>query len=501
MKRLFYLLIILISFCSCSQKDAHQNNKVIIAGKVLKPSPDIFKINFSVNRIGIGNERFSKELENDGSFKISFESEIPTDVWLAYGMNILILTHPGDSIYIEFNGDKQEREDILKTIKFRGDDSTINKEAAIFQLMYFTNETYTNWERKENAIKEYDELKYKLFADSLRNEEANIINSFIEGNNPSGEVKGWARTFLDANYYNNLLGYPIKHRIVNKLARKDWNLPITYFDFITDKFTIENFSLISGYAISSFVNSFQVYVTEKIWYDNNIFFSTKDAFKQYPEKWDSLTFFGIIKHTSDPLLRQMILTEMLRLGLEQSDIRMFNRYEDEIGRLIVEPYLKEPLFKLYNQTLESLDKPELASTSILHKLSGTSLKSEIDSIISVNKGKVIYMDCWATWCGPCMAEMPNSKSLMEEYKFKDIAFVFICLDSEEKNWKSVISKYSLAGQHIFLSKKQSNDFREIFGINGIPHYILFNKKGDIFENMTLPPLFVKEKIDKLLSEK
>jgi thiol-disulfide isomerase/thioredoxin len=111
------------------------------------------------------------------------------------------------------------------------------------------------------------------------------------------------------------------------------------------------------------------------------------------------------------------------------------------------------------------------------------------------------MDCWATWCGPCVAEMPNSKLLMEEYKYKDVVFVFICLDSEEKNWKSVISKYSLPGQHFFLSKKQSNDFREVFGINGIPHYILFNKKGAIFENMTLPPGFVKEKIDKLLSEK
>jgi thiol-disulfide isomerase/thioredoxin len=501
MRNLFYLSIIFIIFCCCSQKVVHQNNKVIIAGKVLKPSPDIFKVNFSVNRIGIGQESFSKVLENDGSFKISFESEIPTDVWLAYGMNILILTHPGDSIYIEFNGDKQEREDILKTIKFRGDDSTINKEAAIFQLMYFTNETYTNWERKENAIKKYDELKYKLFADSLRNEEANIINSFIEGNNPSGEVKGWAQTFLDVNYYNNLLGYPIKHSILNKLVTENWNVPITYFDFIKDKFSIENLSLISGYAISTFVNSYQLYVIEKIRNDNKLFYNSNDSVIRYPEKSDSLRFFGTIRYTNDTLLRQMELTEILRQELQRSDIRMFQTYEDEIERIIVEPYLKVPLFRLYQQTLKSLDNPELASTSILHKLSGTSLKSEIDSIISVNKGKVIYMDCWATWCGPCVAEMPNSKSLMEEYKFKDIAFVFICLDSEEKNWKSVISKYSLAGQHLFLSKKQSNDFREAFGINGIPHYILYNKNGVIFENKTLPPGSVREKIDKLLREK
>jgi len=168
--------------------------------------------------------------------------------------------------------------------------------------------------------------------------------------------------------------------------------------------------------------------------------------------------------------------------------------------LIIQPYLKVPLLNLYHKTLGNLDKPELASSSILNKLNDSSIKSDIDRIISSNRGKVIYLDCWATWCGPCIAEMPNSKLLMDEYKTKNVAFVFICLDSDEKSWKAVISKYSLMGQHFFLNKEQSSDFRKVFGINGIPHYILIHKTGAIAENRTLGPSMIKEKIDKLLVE-
>jgi thiol-disulfide isomerase/thioredoxin len=197
----------------------------------------------------------------------------------------------------------------------------------------------------------------------------------------------------------------------------------------------------------------------------------------------------------------MVLAEELYQDLEQSNIRAFEKYKSTIESYIVAPYLKEPLFDLYNQTLKRLDNPMIASESVLHKLSGTSIKSEIDKIIANNKEKVIYIDCWATWCGPCISEFPNSKKLLTEYKNKNIVFIFICLNSEEINWKSVISKYSLAGQHYFLSKNQSSDFRDVFGIKGIPHYILFDKKGNISENGTASPSFIKDKLDKLLAEK
>ena len=501
MRKVLNLLIILL-LVSCSTKDSDLKlKKVIIAGKVLNPDPTIFKIDFSVCHIGIGRERISSFIDDTGYFKVSFDSYVPTEVWLLCKTNFLILTHPGDSIYVEFDGAKEERSDILKTVKFSGNSTNLNYEAAIFQSMYYSSNIYSDFDKKEQAIKDYDEVRYKHFRDSLKSEEENLLNSFIKQYKPSYETRNWAKIFLDIDYYRDLVEYPELHRIENNLKSKDWNVPITYYDFLKNQFSIKNSNLISGYSLESYANSYQLYLFEKIKIENKQFFTSTDTVRKYPEKLDSLMIFGTIKYTGDPILRQMVLTEMLRQRLEQSEIRMFNKYASTIEGLITEPYLKEPLFNLYRQTLTGLNNPKIASDAILNKLMGTSIKTTIDSIISVNKGKVIYMDCWATWCGPCIAEMPNSKKLMERYKAKDVAFIFICLDSEERNWKFILSKYSLSGQHFLLSKNQSSDFREAFDIKGVPHYILFDKKGDISENGASSPGFIKDKIDKLLTEK
>jgi thiol-disulfide isomerase/thioredoxin len=500
-KILFLFIVLMIGSCSI-KKNELELKKVIITGKVLNFNPDNLNINLSVNRIGIRQAPLIAKIDSNGFFKTSFESYIPTDVWLMYKTNFLILTHPGDSIYIEFDGGKEERPDILDQIKFKGNNSKQNQEASIFQLMYFSSNLYTDWDRKNRAVKDYNEIGYKSFMDSLHNEGIKILKRFEKETSPSEETKNWARIFLDVECDRDLLQYPIEHRNANRLKRDEWSVPLTYFNFLENRFTIDRSTLLNAYSLSAFVNAYNaLYIFELIKEENNQFFNSSGSINKHPEKTDSIIFFGTIKNTPDPLLRQMVLTEMLGQRLQRSDIIMFEKYENEIWKYIKEPYLKEPLLNLYNQTKMSLNKPKLASDAVFKKLDGTTIKSSIDSIIRINSGKVIYMDCWATWCGPCIAEMPNSKKLIEEFKEKEVAFVFICIESEENLWKSILVKSEIGGQHLLLSKNQSSDFRSVFGINGIPHYILFDKKGVINEINASPPMTCKDKIYQLLNEK
>lgn len=125
----------------------------------------------------------------------------------------------------------------------------------------------------------------------------------------------------------------------------------------------------------------------------------------------------------------------------------------------------------------------------------------IDSILKINTGKIIYIDCWATWCGPCKAEMPNSKKLMTELKNESVAFVYLCLKSQEKIWKENLSQLEIGGQHYLLNTEQSNTLYKAFDIQGIPFYILLNKNGQIVEKGShLRPDVTKEKIEVLLNE-
>jgi thiol-disulfide isomerase/thioredoxin len=501
MRTIIALLLSLFIVSCSSNKEVLFSKRVIIAGKVYNQDPMNYKIDFSINRVGFGQERISPTLDKDGEFKIIFESYVPLDVWLLDKMNFLILTHPGDSIYLEFDGSKEERTDILKTVKFSGDASRLNTEAAAFQSMYFASNFYMNYDLKRKSVEKLNEVKYRIFRDSIRIEEQNLFKKFILDYSPLDETKKWANTLLDVDYYKDLVAYPDFHRMANNLKRQDWGIPITYYDFLVDHFPFNDSVLISSYSLQSFVNFFPAYLLERLRDENKQLFNLKDYFKNHPTAMDSLRFYSVVRYTKDPLLKQMVLTEILQQNLEQSNTRMFTKYEREISELITQPYLKEPLFDIYLQTTNNLKNPIQASDAILNKLDGTSIETDIKKVISDNNGKVVYMDCWATWCGPCIAEMPNSKNLMKDYKHKNVTFIFICLDSEEKNWKATLSKYSIGGQHYFLTKNQSSEFRTAFNISGIPHYILFDKNGNISENGTQSPGFIKEKLDKLLMEK
>jgi thiol-disulfide isomerase/thioredoxin len=68
--------------------------------------------------------------------------------------------------------------------------------------------------------------------------------------------------------------------------------------------------------------------------------------------------------------------------------------------------------------------------------SGSELWKEI---IGENRGKVIYIDCWGTWCGSCIAEFPYSRTMMEKYSNSDIEFIYLCFNSKKYKWEEIVS--------------------------------------------------------------
>ncbi|SHI41898.1 Thiol-disulfide isomerase or thioredoxin [Tangfeifania diversioriginum] len=505
MKKILHFLLVIITAISCTTKNNYKvPEQVIISGKILNFNPENPNVHLSVNRLGLGSLQIHEEIDSIGYFTASFESYTPTDVWVLYKTNFLVLTHPGDSIYVEFNGNPQQRPELLKSINFSGDAASQNQNAAKFQLMYFSNPMYYDWDAKAKAVKELGKDEYISYLDSLQNVRDKLYNQFVSDVNPNKETEIWAKTYLDEDYFDALAFYPAKHKRANKLTNKDWSVPISYYDNLKKRIPISESMFISGYALSNFINRFHYdYVRNNLWEDEeNQKYKTNDGFIAGPGNViDSLIVYGVIKHTPDSLLKQMVLTELIRQNFEKSDIRLFEKYRKVIESNIKESFLIEPLLEQYNIIKERLDNPQIASEAMLKKIADSSAKQIMDSIITTNKGKVIYLDCWATWCAPCISEMPNSKELRKKMEGKDVAFVYMCLDSEEKLWKASLAELQLTGQHYFLTKEQSTDIRKIFEVSGIPHYFLIDKKGIIIEKGShLRPNNVEKKIVKLLKE-
>ncbi len=96
------------------------------------------------------------------------------------------------------------------------------------------------------------------------------------------------------------------------------------------------------------------------------------------------------------------------------------------------------------------------------------------------KGKVILIDVWATWCGPCKKELPYTYQLQQTFHSnKELSVIYLSIDSDKNNWKSYLHKNQwLAGIHI---NTRDPGFLEAYKITAIPRYILIGKDGNLID--------------------
>ena len=110
------------------------------------------------------------------------------------------------------------------------------------------------------------------------------------------------------------------------------------------------------------------------------------------------------------------------------------------------------------------------------------------------KGKLVYVDVWATWCGPCKAQIPFLKQLEEKYREEDIAFVSLSIDQLKNisKWKDMIVDKELEGIQIIADKAWRSKFVTDYVIEGIPRFILIDKDGNLMNPMAPRPAVYKE---------
>jgi thiol-disulfide isomerase/thioredoxin len=510
---------------SCVSKD---NNEVTISGRVFNVDNVEEKIEaieiFIYYPDPINRTMHRSEIDKNSNFNFHLKLDHPQDLYLKLNNKaIKLLAQPGKDLNIKIDAKKYlTSSNRYETVTFSGQGSNINCCLAEFlpKLKDVQPSPLDEKEKNENL----PPSEYKKFRITQLEKEMYFLNNYLEQHEVPELFKVWAKYHIEYNCSNLLMFYSILHMPLNELRSINFASD-SYFTFLDD-FEVENPHAIMCTEYCLYLNNFCLQSLKKnqwipdvkaifgiileqgsglnqndrkrlrslsdkapeIWTEEESAFTSK-IFESHQELTEDLQAqMNIKKLLSQPdgLVFDVILATYFSSLLEtRSSLDIVTKYLDTFKTRVKNESIKNTVCSLYDEVVKRdfLLSPEanIFSTPVN---AGDSL---LIDIMKKYKGKVVYLDFWATWCPPCKSEMPHSIKLEHELKDKDIKFVYICIDSPEKDRLAYLSKNKFFGDHYTATYNQYSIFRQRFRISGVPHYMIINQNGIVVDRVAESP--------------
>jgi len=302
-----------------------------------------------------------------------------------------------------------------------------------------------------------NEPNYVHKMDSIKQLETTFLN---EQQDLDANFKTLEEAAITYNWATKLKKHELYKRYISK--NQDYTASKNFNDF-EQKLNLEDENLL---VVSSYKNYLNEYYSQK---------SNKLAKNDSIEN-DIALLQVVSQEVKSPQIKEFLLFGAAKYGVSYTsdlqtyyDIFMANSTDDEHKKDISEKYNK--LIKL------SKGQPSPKFTNYENFKGGT---TSLDDL----KGKYIYVDVWATWCGPCKREIPSLKEVEKKYHNKNIAFVSMSIDQKKDydKWRVMVEEKELSGIQLFAPNDWKSEFVTDYGIMGIPRFILIDPEGNIINS-------------------
>jgi thiol-disulfide isomerase/thioredoxin len=432
-------------------------------------------------------------IPEDGNYQLSFKCSPFNKIELSFRNSIIpLFALPGDTLTIHLDFDYNK--EVYSAVSFAGITEKINT--------YLLNKTqYFNYFDIGIPASNFNSPSFSIYEgsekiDSMYNEELKYLSAYIEKIKlPDWFIEMERQNIFYGNASFKMSAIPYRNYFHGEsTGRND-----KYFQFL-DTISVNNISSAKSVNYYFFLGSYYFLnnklLNEKLDMEGNargferafpLFLAAIDDVKKQLD--------GIIRewYFAHKFSRFYFLAEK-KSQLEKID-SLFATVKPFFSDTVLYHVVKNTKRQDINlEQTEFLNAGEAAPDFYLGDVTGNfhSLKKSGEN--------VVFLNFWASWCAPCIKEIPEKNAMIKRFEGKKVIFLNISLDKNREDWLDAIDEHHFLGTHLICKGNWEELLHEKYYITGIPHYALIDKEGRIIENNCRDMEIVIKNIEKHLKE-
>lgn len=432
-KVLLFISALLIISCNNNPKEEY----AIISGKISNKQAGDVSIN---SEDGTFKEVIT--INPDGSFTDTLSTERKTYVMYDGFNPIFLKVEPGYNLNINYDAKAFDNTIAISGIGSEINNYLIEKRKAEKQLSADMQNTYT-----------LDEAQFKTSMLAFKDAQEKVLKDSKEL--PANFIKKESKN-LHYGYLNKLNSYERTHKYFTR--QPDFKISDNFLKELNklDYTNTEDFVFSNDYK-NLVTDYYGKKASELVKFDGTPF---------------DMAFLKTVSAINNETIKNTLLYEFANFNLNNA------KNIDAFYKAFTESSTNEKnnaaILEKYKQ-ITGLNKGKVSPKFINYE-NHAGGKTSLNDL----KGKYLYIDIWATWCRPCLNEIPALKKLEKQFHGKNIEFVSISIDNakDHAKWKNMVNEKELTGIQLFATPNDMS-FIEAYQVEGIPRFILIDPSGNI----------------------
>jgi thiol-disulfide isomerase/thioredoxin len=447
---------------------------VKISGKIENPLEATVELVRITSHVSGQEKVYTAKLDANGEFSVDMEVFMPEFIQIRHSkyFKTSAFAAPDQDFRITF-----DCVEFPKSVSYSGKGGNDNNFLAQYFMKYESN---TAWDHYLLMCKSHDPEAFTANWKEHQAEELAFLEEFHAKSPLSDKFKPWAADHIRYKNANQLWDYQFNHAWENGIEVVDFKVPASYFLFFDELKSSNDYLQSSPY--------YNRFLANYIWHLYSLDLEARgmEGFERYDIRMRKEA--SLVKKNLTGYARDKQYSSIMFDILEKNEKDVFEEMYADYKAQVADEHMKF-IIETRAGTVEAKHRgevmPQGAKEVTVVDADGNTVPFR--DILSVYAGKVVYIDIWASWCAPCIQEMPSSLMLQEHFAGKDVVFLYLSQDEEEERWRQAISKHDIKGEHILMNRELFLILSGEYNISQIPRYMVVDKRGNMVNSDATTP--------------